>query len=142
MSTPEKAIKWGLYLQIGFWLTLIGGLVLVIFNFKAILKAIIDAIFGNNTTSSTILYWKNKFGLLPPGTKIPDSTGDLGAQVEASSQASATAAAAPQISYDLARSAYMKARGLSAAWDDPMAAGWKWASFDDWTNAGMPSLQT
>lgn len=136
-----KTAKWALYLQIGFWLAALGGILAIAFNFSKIAQWVIDKIFGKNTTAATAAFWKNKLGLLPPGTPIPDSTGTLGQDISDASQAAATAATSPQLDYNRARSAYMKARGLSPAWDDPKAAGWAWDSYDDWVGAGTPPLQ-
>lgn len=117
------------------WLYLLLGL-LVVGVIYFILKKVLSLI----NPSGTAAWWGSLFGLAKPGTKIPDLTGTVGEDISQASQATATAAAAPQISYDLARSKYMKNRGLSAAWDDPKAAGWPWDSFDQWYAAGMSPL--
>jgi hypothetical protein len=88
---------------------------------------------------ATLAWWGNLFGLVKPGTQLQDTTGSLGQAVSDAAQRNAQT---PQITFDLARSAWAKARGLNAAYGDLIGNGWPWASYDDWYNASMPPLPT
>ena len=88
----------------------------------------------------TATWWGNLFGAIKPGTPIPDLTGSLGNDISNASQAAATAAATPQLSYDQARSTFAQNEGCTV--EQVTQYGWPWNSYDDWSAAGMPALPT
>ena len=97
-------------------------------------------VFDFINPSGTIGWWRNFFSGGKKGEATPDLTGTLGEAVSNYSEQAAMDSATPQLSYDRARSAYMKARGLSAAWGDAKGAGWPWDNWQQWSQAGMPAF--